>query len=71
MYIRRARDQVRSACPGITFFGGLATERLGTLISAEQMHAAYAATSDICDGYWLNVNRRPEVAAELLRLVYS
>lgn len=70
MYIQRARDQAHSACPGIPFFGGLATERLGKLITAEQMYAAYSATSTICDGYWLNVNRRPEVAAEFLRLVY-
>lgn len=70
-YIRYARDQARTACPGIPFFGGLSTERLGTLITAGQMYAAYTATSGLCDGYWLNVNHRPEVAAEFLHLVYS
>lgn len=70
-YLSLAKDQAQNASPGIPFFGGLATERLGTLISAEQMHAAYLATSDICDGYWLNVNRRPDVVAEFLSLVYG
>lgn len=69
-YIQRAHAQACSAKPGIPFFGGLATERLGTLITAEQMHAAYTATSSICDGYWINVNRRPEVVVEFLQLVY-
>lgn len=70
-YTRRARDQARNACPGIPFFGGLATERLGTLITAGQMHAAYTATSSFCDGYWINVNRRPEVVVQFLQLVYG
>jgi hypothetical protein len=70
-YLRLARDQARDASAAIPFFGGLATERLGTLISARQMHEAYLATSDICDGYWINVNRRPAVVAEFLSLVYG
>jgi hypothetical protein len=70
-YIRHAHDQARSASCGIPFFGGLATERLGTLITAGQMHAAYTATSGICDGYWLNVNRRPEVVVQFLQLIYG
>jgi hypothetical protein len=70
-YIKATRDQARKAKPGIPFFGGLATERLGTLISASQLHAAYLATRDMCDGYWINVNRRPEVVAELLGMVYG
>jgi len=70
-YLRLASDQARSASPGIPFFGGLATERLGTPISAQQMHAAYRAAGTICDGYWINVNRRPEVVVEFLSLVHS
>jgi hypothetical protein len=70
-YITATSDQARAVNPGIPFFGGLATERLGTLISASQMHAAYLATSHICDGYWINVNRRPEVAAEFLSMVHE
>jgi hypothetical protein len=69
-YIARARDQARTASPAIPFFGGLATERLGTLISAGQMHAAYMATAGLCDGYWINVNRRPDVVVDFLRLIY-
>jgi hypothetical protein len=68
-YIRAARDQARKGNAGIPFFGGLATERLGTLISASQMYAAYLAASDLCDGYWINVNRRPEVVADFLGMV--
>jgi hypothetical protein len=68
-YLAQARDQARTASPGISFFGGLATERLGTLISAGQMHAAYTATADMCDGYWINVNRRPEVVVDFLRMI--
>jgi hypothetical protein len=70
-YLTQTCDQARTAKPGIPFFGGLATERLGTLISAGQMYAAYLATSHICDGYWINVNRRPEVAAEFLHMVHQ
>jgi hypothetical protein len=69
-YLAHARDQAHSARPGIPFLGGLATERLGTLITAGQMYAAYTAASGICDGYWLNVNRRPEIVVEFLQLVY-
>lgn len=70
-YIRAARDQASKTNPGIPFLGGLATERLGTLISSSQMHAAYLATGDMCDGYWINVNRRPEVVAEFLSMVHG
>ena len=70
-YLSAAAEQAQPARPGIGLLGGLATERLGTEIPAAQMYAAYLATKDICAGYWLNVNHRPERVAEFLALVNS
>lgn len=70
-YVRAALAQARAAKPGIPLFAGLATERLGQLLTAGQMYECWHATKDICRGYWLNVNRRPDVVVDFLRMVYE
>ncbi len=65
-FVRTAVRQSRAANPHIKVIIGLRTNPGG-----QELFDAYRAVAGLADGYWLNVNGRPQVAMYLLCRIYG
>jgi hypothetical protein len=65
-FVAAAVRQCRKSNPHVRVIIGLRTNP-----GEQRLFAAYQAVAGLADGYWLNVNGRPQVAASLLRRIYG
>jgi hypothetical protein len=64
-FVTSAVRQARKANPHVTVLIGLRTNP-----GAQKLFTAYLEVMGIANGYWLNVNGRPQVAISFLRQIY-
>jgi hypothetical protein len=65
-FVAAAVRQCRKSNPHVKVLIGLRTDP-----GEQRLFAAYQAVAGLADGYWLNVNGRPQIAAYLLHRIYG
>ncbi|QBD77042.1 hypothetical protein EPA93_13925 [Ktedonosporobacter rubrisoli] len=80
-FVSVATTQAKTANSRIVVLAGLSTNPNGQRISAQQLYAAFQATSSVVSGYWLNIpgnqggycptcgTPQPQVAIDFLRML--